>query len=228
MSDAPEQLASGLWSWSCRHPEWHPGEFGAEVVSFAARAKDVFFLIDPLLPEEDDGRDAILKLLDREAAKKPVAILITLPYHVRDAAELVERYGGAKIHGHPACEKRLDEAASKAFEPIEPGAGLPGGARAFAIGKPRRNELPLHLPAHDALVFGDAVVGVDGELRMWAMEKVDAKRRRFFSECFAPTLEPLLELEVDRVLVTHGDSVLSGGAAALRRATRSDPWYHRG
>ena len=25
--------APGLFSWTARHPEWHPGEFGAEVVS---------------------------------------------------------------------------------------------------------------------------------------------------------------------------------------------------
>ena len=31
----PKQLADGLWRWTARHPEWHPGEFGSEVACFA-------------------------------------------------------------------------------------------------------------------------------------------------------------------------------------------------
>ena len=30
-----ERLDDGLWAWRGRHPEWHPGKWGAEVVSFA-------------------------------------------------------------------------------------------------------------------------------------------------------------------------------------------------
>ena len=30
----------GLWRWTARHAEWHPGEWGAEVASFAADAGD--------------------------------------------------------------------------------------------------------------------------------------------------------------------------------------------
>ena len=47
-----EELTEGLWRWTARHPEWHPGEFGAEVASFAAQAGDDTLLIDPLLPPE--------------------------------------------------------------------------------------------------------------------------------------------------------------------------------
>ena len=31
-----DQIADGIWSWTARHPEWHPGVFGARVVSFGA------------------------------------------------------------------------------------------------------------------------------------------------------------------------------------------------
>ena len=50
----PSEVAPGLWSWSRRHPEWHPGDFGAEVASFLARAGDRTLLLDPLLDGEDD------------------------------------------------------------------------------------------------------------------------------------------------------------------------------
>jgi hypothetical protein len=37
----------------------------------------------------------------------------------------------------------------------------------------------------------------------------------------------LLDVAFDRVLVTHGEPVLSGGRDALRNALEGDPWYHR-
>ena len=44
---------------------------------------------------------------------------------------------------------------------------------------------------------------------------------------FLPTLRPLAELEVDRVLVTHGQPVLQGGARALAKALDAPPWSRR-
>ncbi len=43
-----------------------------------------------------------------------------------------------------------------------------------------------------------------GRLRVWAADPVDDKVERFYRERFNPTLKPLLELDFDRVLVTHG------------------------
>jgi hypothetical protein len=86
--------------------------------------------------------------------------------------------------------------------------------------------MPLHVPTHDALVFGDAVAETGGRLAMWTSDRVDAKVERFYRERFAPTLEPLLELDFDSVLVTHGRPVLGGGKEALRTALTSKPWYH--
>jgi glyoxylase-like metal-dependent hydrolase (beta-lactamase superfamily II) len=102
---------------------------------------------------------------------------------------------------------------------------LPGGVTAHTIGKPRRYETPLHLPSHGALVFGDAVAEADGRLVVWSTERVDAKVERFYRERFNPTLELLLELDFDRVLVTHGKPVLQGGREQLEQALRAEPWY---
>jgi hypothetical protein len=221
-----EEIAKGLWRWTARHPEWHPGEFGAEVASFAAQTGDgTLLLIDPLLPPDPTS---VLAVLDENVAKR-VAILITIPYHVRSSEELWQRYGKeaeTTIHGHKAAAKRLEKRS--AFREIEPGTPLPGGVTAHTIGKPRRFETPLHVPSHEALVFGDAVVEVDGALKIWATDRVDAKVRRFYRERFNPTLEPLLELPFDAVLVTHGRPLLDGGKEALRTALQAEPWYHHG
>ena len=63
---------------------------------------------------------------------------------------------------------------------------------------------------------------------VWASEKVDAKVERFYRERFNPTLEPLLELDFDTVLTTHGQPLMSDGKRALRDALDAKPWYHRG
>jgi hypothetical protein len=220
-----EKLTDGLWRWTTRHPEWHPGEFGAEVACFAARAGDTTLLIDPLLPPDPEP---VVKVLDRAVGQR-VAILVTIPYHVRSSEELWRRYrkdAETTIHGHRACAKRLDDKSG--FSEIEPGVPLPGGVTAHRIGKPRRYEMPLHVPSHDALVFGDAVIEWLGEVRVWATDKVDAKVERFYRERFNPTLEPLLDLGAENVLVTHGQPVMGGGTDALRRAMKAKPWYHHG
>jgi hypothetical protein len=202
-----QELADGLWRWTTRHAEWQPGEWGAQVASFALDAGDVLLLVDPLVPDEG--------FLD-ELVRGPVAILITIPYHTRSAEPLSERYG-AQIYGHPAVAKRLRKAT---VEPID--GELPGGSRAFKL--PRRYERPIHLPSHKALAFGDAVVTTPkGDLRMWT---TDRDRDAWYRDTFAPMLAPLRELEFERILVTHGEPVLRGGSAALDAALSAPPWYH--
>jgi hypothetical protein len=226
MSETPRKLAKDLWRWTARHPEWHPGEFGSEVACFAVRAGEHTILIDPLLPPDPDP---VLGLVEDNLGDR-LSILITIPYHVRSSEEIwkcFRKHAKTTIHGHPACASRLDN--TSAFKELAPGkTGLPAGITAHAIGKPRRYETPLHVPSHKALVFGDAVAEVDGRLVVWATAKVDAKMERFHRERFNPTLEPLLELGFDRVLVTHGQPIRTGGRAALRKALDSRPWYHRG
>lgn len=216
---ALDEVAPGVWRWAARHPEWHPStEFGREVASFALRAGDGTVVVDPLLGEGDEA------LLD-DVVAGPVAVLVTIPYHVRSAAAVAARHG-ATVFGHAACARRLPEGAP--FRAVEPGDELPFGVEAFAIGAPRRQELPFLIPADaPALAFGDAVVGVEGGLRVWLQRPVTEKRVAWYRHRLVPTLEPLLYEGAERVLVTHGPPVLAGGTAALRAAFDAPPWYHR-
>jgi glyoxylase-like metal-dependent hydrolase (beta-lactamase superfamily II) len=224
MTAAPVELAPGLWRWAARHPEWHPGRFGATVACFALEAGDELLLVDPLLPTADDA--PVLDVVDRLARDRAVHVLITIGYHVRSAEQLVARYG-AQLRGPSNCAARLRDPS--VLRELEPGVPGPAGATAFAIGRPVRAERPLWLPSHRAVAFGDAIVTPpDGELRIWAQQLLDDRRRRFYRERFAPTLAPLAELPVERVLVTHGEPVLADGAAALREAIEREPWNLRG
>ncbi|HXD56446.1 MAG TPA: hypothetical protein VN606_00930 [Thermoleophilaceae bacterium] len=216
------EIAPGLHHWTARHPTWHPGEFGAEVGGYAALTDTDLLLIDPLVPEADPGAlDGLLR--------ENVSILITIGYHVRSAEELWKRWGWdvpVTVYGPPNAGKRLDGVS---FVELEPNGEGPAGVRAFSIGRPVRGERPLWLPTHNALAFGDALVtNTDGELRMWIQDPLNEERLAFYRNRFAPTLAPLLELPVERVLVTHGPPVVKDAAAALRRAVKAPPWYHHG
>jgi glyoxylase-like metal-dependent hydrolase (beta-lactamase superfamily II) len=214
-----EALADGLWRWTARHPEWHPRmEFGAEVACWLVHEGGGTVLVDPLLPDEE-----LLAELD-ELIRGEVAIAITVPYHARDAATAARRWGGT-IFGHAAVARRLPAGAP--FRAVAPGDELPLGMSVHRIGNPRRHEQPVLLPGRRALAFGDTVVGVDGGLRVWVERRADERLVRWYRERLVPSLEPLLQLPVDHVLVTHGDPVLSGGHDALAAALAAPPWILR-
>lgn len=215
-----DELAPGLWRWTRRHPEWHPVGFGDEVCAYALRDESGLVIVDPLVEGDDDSELAALEAL----AVGTVRILITIPYHARSAEVVWKRLGGkgrAAIYGHVRCARRLTDTSG--FHAVAGGDTIAGGIRAHAIGKPRRMEIPFELPSQRALVFGDAVVETGGgTLRVWKQwETVSAD---WYRDRFLPTLRPLAELDVDRVLVTHGRPVLEDGAGALTRAFDEPPW----
>jgi hypothetical protein len=199
------QLADGLWHWTARHPDWHPDTaFGREVGSYFAHEGGRTIVIDPL--HTDDLGDHI---------DGDVVVAITLTYHVRDAAEVVRRYGGV-VSGHPDVQKRLPDDT-----PFDPDAGL----RWHTLTATK--ETPLELPEQRALAFGDRIVGVEGGLRFWMQREPTGERRAWFRRVAVPRLSPLLEIDFDRALVTHGEPVVTGGHHALEDALAADPWYHR-
>lgn len=217
------RIEEGLWHWERRHPEWHPGEFGAVVGSYAVRAGGVTLLIDPLV---DDETDPVLADLD-DMVLGPVRILVSIPYHVRSAELLWRRYRGddALIMGHSLAAKRLDDRTG--FRSLAGGDDIEGVARTYRIGKPVRAEIPIEIPALRALVFGDAIVEFKGRLHLWDDPIDSENRRRWYEERFLPTMRALESLDVERVLVTHGRPVLSGGATALKEALDRGPWQTR-
>ena len=73
-------------------------------------------------------------------------------------------------------------------------------------------EFVFWLPEHRALVAGDLIIGRAHGLevpRAWLEDRYEEAIER---------LRPLLDLPVDRVLVTHGEPVLEDGLEALERA----------
>jgi hypothetical protein len=222
-----EEICPGIYRWTAPHPEYRPR--AEEVVAYALVADDVLALVDPLLPANDDKRRApVLAGLDRLAgAARRLEILITIPYHTRSAESLLARYARTlptRIWGHANVARRLSSGTPLSV--IAQGTSGSGAAvadrvaTAFTIGNPRRTEFPLYFPSLKALAFGDAVVGTAGGLRIWRQSPAGPQ---WFRDRFVPTLRPLLELDVERVLVTHGPTILEGGRRALAEALAAAP-----
>jgi len=194
----PAEIAPGLFRWTAPHPDWNPRaerdsaeDWGPMVGSALYELPHVAVLIDPLLPS--DGRAGMLSWLDGRIGARPVSILTTTRWHRRDREELAERYRSST-----------------------PGAwnALPAGV----VQKPLRGagETLFWLPGVATLVAGDRLIGRDGALGLCPQSWLAG--RRVDRAGLAELMRPLLELAVERVLVSHGEPVLEGGRAALLRA----------
>lgn len=217
----PEQLAADLWTWSGRRQG-----LPATMRSYLLVDGDETILVDPLASSADTP--ALLAALD-ELAGGRVRILVTTPLHTRGSGVLWERWHGDRevsIHGHHRVASRLED--SRGLVAARPGeeldGALDGGQGVLALGRPPRPEQPWHLAGHRALAFGDTVVEVDGELRVWPRLRPDALARGTYEQKLLPTLRAMADLAVDRILVTHGNPVLADGAAELRRACDRPIW----
>ena len=91
------------------------------------------------------------------------------------------------------------------------------------VGIPAFAETLFWLPAHGALVSGDLLLGDgDGGVRVAPASWFSAndEERSWYREGLPRDVAPLLDLPIERVLVSHGEPVLSGGRDALAAALR--------
>jgi hypothetical protein len=197
-------IVPGLWRWTATHPAWRPGaqpdspdDWDECVGSVLCVGDDTAVFIDPLVPSNEEQ---FWDWADGQVAGRSVAVLTTLLPHRRSREQVTRRY-------------RASTSRTK--------HDLPAGVESIVLRGAR--ETMFWLPEHRTLVPGDRILGApNGGLRLcpeswlyWV--RVNRSELRTL-------LEPLLELPIERVLVSHGDPVLTGGAAALRRCLSSyDP-----
>jgi hypothetical protein len=139
-------------------------------------------------------------------------VLVTVYWHGRETSELDARHVWAARRSQQPLRSR----GIGVTDPFRAGEPLPGGIRAFQTA--RSSEVLYWLPAQRAVVVGDVLLGAgakprptDEPLRLcperWLGKSSHDDLRR--------SLQPLLELPVEQVLVSHGRPVLRDGKAAL-------------
>ncbi len=199
MGALPVEIAPRLLRWTAAHPEWDPhaqpgssGDWGQMVGSVLYEPPGTVVLIDPLLPT--DERAEFLDWLDQRVAGRPVSILTTIRWHRRDREALAERYRANTTRAGNFVPRGVEQ------RPLR-GAG----------------ETLFWLPGVATLVAGDRLVG-DGDGGVLVCPQSWLADVRANRADLAGLMRPLLELPIERVLVSHGDPVLHGGHAALERA----------
>jgi hypothetical protein len=123
------EVRTGVWHWEAPHPDWRPeADWGELVSSYAIDDGDRFLLFDPLGATSE---------IEERAADRETAIVLTCPWHVRDARSLAERLGSA-LYVPPPDEGDPDPVPGQVFTA---GDRLPVGVEAFPGMEP--NDLVL-------------------------------------------------------------------------------------
>jgi hypothetical protein len=198
---ALEEIEAGLWRWTAPHPEWRPdtapespADWPRAVGCVLCETCDASVLIDPLLPPGDEG---FLDALDEHVCRRQRAVVLTtIGFHRRSRGHLAARYRATTSRARTALPTGIESL------PIR-GAG----------------ETMFWLAEHRALVPGDRIIGAPGGgLRLCPESWLGYLPSGMTLAELAEALRPLLDLEIERVLVSHGDPVLSSGREALEAA----------
>jgi glyoxylase-like metal-dependent hydrolase (beta-lactamase superfamily II) len=216
------ELRPGLWHWKAPHPEWRPTEPWSEnVSSYAIDDGERLLLFDPL---------AVPSEIEERASGRETAIVLTAPWHERDAEGLVERLGVPVYTPLPDTAEDLMRTYGITAE--QAGEGSPDliwllrenkgeahlyspgdrplrGVEAFPGQKP--NDAVLWIESHNAVVAGDTLAdfGEGPQINpRWLSEDVTREQ-------VVAGLRPLLALPVEHLLETHGGPY---DRAALERA----------
>ena len=205
------ELRPGLFHWGAPHPEWRASEPWDQVVSsYAIDDGQRLLLFDPMTPPSE---------IDALTADRETTVVLTCPWHERATESLVERLGvpvytplpdtaedlmrtyGITAEqagdGSPDLVWLLKEGKGDA-RPYTAGDRLPVGVEAFPGQKP--NDMVLWIESHATVIAGDTLVDFGDGLHInprWLSPEVTREQ-------VVEGLSPLLQLQVEHVLATHG------------------------
>jgi glyoxylase-like metal-dependent hydrolase (beta-lactamase superfamily II) len=207
------ELQAGLWHWQAPHPEWTHDQWWPEAVSsYAYDDGTRLLLFDPLAVPEG--------ILGLAAEREPVVVL-TAPWHERDAQSLAELLGAPVFTPPPDTTQDLVRKYGVDPEQIPEGWHSSdvewlvvegrGEAHVFAVGDrlpigvevfPGRshNDVVLWIERVGALVTGDSLVDFDRGFEV----PDEVLEHGVTREQVIGDLRPLLNLPVELVLPAHG------------------------
>ena len=194
------ELRPGLWRWTASHPEWeHAEQWGPEVGSVYAELPNALVVIDPLVPTDEEERFWSAFDRDVERVARPVHVLLTVHWHERSVAAVLDRY------------------RATLWRPDEKGE-LPEGVHAEVVRGSDWAEALFYLEPQRALVAGDLLIGTDEGVEL-PVRWFPTGEQEWAESTLKPELrERLDKLPIELVVVSHGEPVLTDGRAALDRA----------
>ena len=223
-----QKLTDGLWRWTARHPEWHPGEFGAEVACFAAQAGDTTLLIDPLLPRT--SRRYTGPRCNRWHAARPPRH----PHHdpvpraeLGGAVEALPEAGG-NDHPRPSRLRQAARATSPASARSTPTRSSPAASpptRSASRAATRRRSTSRATER-----WSSATRSRSGRGGSWSGRRQGGREGRAL---LPGALQPDPRAAPgagrgERARHPRAARSMGGGTEALRKALKAKPWYHHG
>jgi hypothetical protein len=189
-----QQIAPKLRRWTAWHEEWRQ-----EVGSLAVDTADGLVLVDPIEPPPE--------------VRRPAHVLITVFWHARPTGDI----GEPRYWAHSRGVRRLKNRGVVVTDTVDDrDAELPGGIQMFPTA--RESEVIYWLPDQRAIAVGDVLLGAGAKphatsepLRLCPERWLDKKKYRDLKK----SLRPLLELPLERILVSHGEPVLTGAKDTL-------------
>jgi glyoxylase-like metal-dependent hydrolase (beta-lactamase superfamily II) len=196
-----ETILGDVFTWS-----WFSEPHGYNFNSLLIRDPAGNFCIDPVEPSDD-----VLSELVRIGVSR---ILITNRNHVRAANKVRERTG-ARAYIHPADAAYAKGQGGVLDGELHEGEKI-GALEVIGVSGKSPGEVALLWPERKALIVGDAVIGnPPGQLSLLREGVMDdpARMRR--------SVQQLLELEFDTILVGDGVSVIGDAKQRLRELVAS-------
>jgi glyoxylase-like metal-dependent hydrolase (beta-lactamase superfamily II) len=182
-----DQIAPRLRRWTAWHEEWRQ-----EVASLAVDTPDGLVLVDPIDPPPE--------------VRSPAHVLLTVFWHARNGGDLES----PRYWAHSRGVRRLKNRGVTVTDDIDGDEPLPGGIEAFDTA--RESEVVYWLPEQRAIAVGDVLLGAGAKphatsepLRLCPERWLDKKKHRDLKK----SLRPLLDLPLERILVSHGEPILT-------------------
>jgi glyoxylase-like metal-dependent hydrolase (beta-lactamase superfamily II) len=169
------------------------------VGSVYAELPEALVIVDPLVPEDEE--EDFWSALDRDVERvgKPVLVLLTVHWHERSVAAVLDRYKA--VLWRP--EEKIE---------------LPEGVEPIVVKGADWSEAMFFLRPHGALVVGDLLIGSNGGIE-FTVTWFPKAEQAWAEEELKPTLrERLGALPIELVVVSHGDPVTQDAAAAVKKA----------
>ena len=167
--------------------------------SVYAELPEALVIVDPLVPEDEE--EDFWSALDRDVERvgKPVLVLLTVHWHERSVAAVLDRYKAALWRPEEKIE-------------------LPEGVEPIVVKGVDWSEAMFFLEPHAALVVGDLLIGSNGGIVL-PVSWFPKAEQAWAEEELKPTLrERLSALPIELVVVSHGDPVTQNADAALENA----------